>query len=661
MKGYTVPSVFVAVDRYSAPIRKMAGATNAFVNASRVGLAHTERAWRRLISPLTAVNRLLMGAGYYVGLFTFIALMRGAIKTIADFQKVQIDIAAVTATSVKQNKALSNQARDLAVNYGLAAESISRVQLALVKAGMNKGADMTNVLAMTPAITLGVRAMGGSEEELTRMLTADMKAFKLGPESAMDIMDRYAKIVDVSTLDFESLNTMLANARQAKALTGTGMKSFEEMLVRMAIIRDAAIHVASGGTGSKNFDIKNELAGITQEEAFKKILASASLTKRAIEMYGPKTFQSVVPYVNAFKSGDMAKVDAAFRERLQGYVKTLADFKMQGITAQWDKAKSAYQELILSIDDGNGPISKALTNYIQVASAVLLLTANSDAARSGLAKMSPEIVKTAENYKYWLKILGYVTGAFLAMRLVIFAWSTMVGVATVVTGIFNIAQGIKFGLLGMNAMALSGSALALGAYRAAIWIATIATRIFSTALFTTPLGWAILGFGALVLMLTKTGDKYEAISDSAKKASEAMKGMNIQESIYSSGGKIPKHMQLFPNQKFGNLTPSPMPARRQYLDEKILNFILDDIKNIPKMFTGRSMEPVLAGDGFGSFVQQPQKLDSMQTVLNGLIKHLGDSTNTLNINGAPAGSTVTGDNKFKFDIQPKMDSTFRRN
>jgi hypothetical protein len=133
--GMTIPTYFIAMDRFSAPLIKMRGALGRFVTRAEVGLAGVERGFRRILSPLTSLQNALRGLGLYIGIFSAFLLFKNAIDIIADFEQAQVDISAVTGKSLSQNKALADQARSLSLRYGEAAKSVLGLDLALIKAG----------------------------------------------------------------------------------------------------------------------------------------------------------------------------------------------------------------------------------------------------------------------------------------------------------------------------------------------------------------------------------------------------------------------------------------------------------------------------------------------------------------------------------------------
>lgn len=659
MRGYTVPTAFLAIDRYSAPVRKMAGATAAFVNSSRVGLAHTERAFRRLMSPLTAINRLLMGMGYYVGLFTFIALMRGALSIIGDFQQAQIDISVVNGKSVQDNKHLATQARELALRYGEEAKAVSALQLSLIKMGYASD----KVQMMTQPVMAASVALKGDPEEVAKRIGAILGAFKIDPNQTSTVADLLAKSADLSALDWSDLATMLPTAMQSANIAfkdKAPIDRLKELLAMFAMVRNAQVHVASGSTGIKNMLIDAGIRGKTYQEMLQRIVESPNQLKSAYKLFGRKTIVSALPLADAQSLGSIE--DFIQKMSDSGYATRVAEDRMKSINGRIKLLKTSYQELILSIDDGTGPLAKSVESYLKVGSAVLLLSANSEESKKALSQMDTATIKTAESVLWWLKVLKWVTVLLIASRVLMLLWSTAVGIATAVAWLWNAAQGMMAFFLGWNTRLIVGNIVAMNAYRFAAGLAAVATRAFSAVMATTPLGWAIIGLGALGYMLTKTSDKYDAVAKSATKASDAMKLSDQQKAFYSGSGTLSEKFYPFGNTKIGNLpiTPMQQPQRREYLDEKLVNWIINDLKKIPKALGIGSMDSELQNPETGSLGQQPQALDSLQSMMMKMWSEFQGGNLKLDIAGMPAGSQLTGDKKFIGNIQPSLDSTFMK-
>jgi Phage-related minor tail protein len=651
MRGYTVPTAFVAIDRYTAPVRRMAGATAAFVNASRVGLAHTERAFRRLMTPIESINRMLMGMGYYVGLFTFIALMRGAIGIIGDFQQAQVDISVVNGNTIAQNKQLATQARTMALTYGEAAKSVSALQLNLIKMGY---AD-EQVLNMTKPIMAASIALKGVPDEVGKTMGAILQAFKIPYTETSTVADLLAKSADLSALDWSDLQTMLPTAMQSANLAFADKQPLDRLKTLLALfaqVRNAQVHVASGSTGIKNMLIDAGIFGKTYQEMLQRIIESPNKLKQAYKLFGRKTIVSALPLADAQLLGDIE--DFILNMDDVGYSSRIASNRLLSINGRIQILKSSYQEMILALDDGTGPLAKSIEHYLQLGSAVLLLSAGSEIAKGKLATMDSSIVKAAESTLWWLKVLKWIVIVTMAARLAMFLWTTVVGIATGVAWLWNAAQGMMGFFLRWNTRLIVGNTVAMNAYRFAAWLAMIATRSFSVVMATTPLGWLMLGLGALVLMLGDLSGAYDNVAASADNANMSF----LDRYNYS---KIKNGLQ---DEKARLLELSKVADKGWFTNRQIdvtsrrISAYEKQLAAMDRNFPTNKMDTTQTYSFNPDSMNDPILMDSVNTMFMKAIKEMAQGGLVKVDVAAPAGTTVSGDKKFIGNIQPTLNSTF---
>lgn len=667
---FTIPTVFTAINKFSTPVQNMARSMSAFANKSTSSLARIEKGFSRLLSPLASFNRMLAGAGLYIGLFTLVTLLRGAVGVVADFEEAQLNIASVTGRSVQQNKALSQQARQMAVDYGLAAVEVSKLQYELIKMGFAEGkGGIANVLNATPAIALGAKAMEAKTDELAKIVGSGLKLFQKNDPSltANKLVDLYAKTIDISALDFESFSTMIRNAQPAWAAAN---KPIEEMLVSLAILSNAFIHTASAGTGLKNITIDNAIANKTLNQQLQKVLNSSNAIQTAYKMSGRKTFQSLLPLAEGLRSGDQVALLAKLNNESKDYAKTLATLRLQGINAKWSQAKSAWQELILSIDDGTGKLAGAARNAIDVFRAMNLLTSGSEAATNALKQMNPLTIAQAESMIVWAKWIFRVAGLIIAMKIAILAWTAAVWLSSVAMAAYNIGLGITGALSLTASVAIGRSTIALYAYKAALWIATVATTVFTAAMNIglAPLlaiaGVILLTIGLVTLIVNKWNEWGAALSiflgplgyvisviQSFRRnwdmVVEAFKTGGILGAIKAIGKVLFDAILMPIQQLFGLLArlPGALGGSAQKMYDLIGAYRNSLGVNTSTDESGGALSPKLnPGLAQGEMIRETIRSESKNVKVD--------------FGNVPRGASITGDKDVVGDITPEVGSTF---
>jgi hypothetical protein len=530
MTPFVIPSVFTAIDKFSAPLKTMGNSVAGFVGRSERLLGRANAAFNSLISPITNLNKMLRGLGFYIGIYTLIRAFKGALDIMADFQQAQVDIRAVTGNNIPQTKVLANQARELALRYGESATSILATDLALIKMGYSA----SKASKAAEAILTGSVALKANPEDLAKSVGATMQAFKLPSGSEQMVVDMFAKAADVSALDWKDLQTMLPIAQGAATITGY---TLPEMLGLFAAARNAQVHVASGSTAIKNMMVKSGIYDKDLSTMLTKITSSTNQIKTAFKMFGPKTLVTALPLAEALKLGDLDKLIIQLTDHSEGYAKIVARIRLESVRGAQALWSAAYDEFILSIEDGNGPLAKTITNLIKTSSAMLLLWADSDIAKNAFMQFTPEIQKSAERWLFWLKVAGYVTAAVISMKVALILWRAAVIAATIVQGAFSIALGVSAAAGWTNVFALRGNVIALGVLRGITVIATAAQWAFNAAMKANPIvimATAILGLVSAYRDMNAEINK----NQEAQAKLAATKGIKFEKNDPSFGDKL---------------------------------------------------------------------------------------------------------------------------
>lgn len=660
---FTIPTVFTAINKFSAPVQNMSRSMSAFANKSTSSLARIEKGFSRLLSPLASFNRMLAGAGLYIGLFTLVTLLRGAVGVVADFEEAQLNIASVTGRSVQQNKALSQQARQMAVDYGLAAVEVSKLQTELIKLGLNqKPGGMQNILDATPAISLGAKAIGAPADELAKIVGSTASIFG---RSYDDVVDIFAKGIDVSALDFQSFSTMLSNSQQAWKLGG---KDLESLITSMAILSNNFVHSASAGTALKNITIDNAVAMKTLEEQMAKIAKSKNPLFTGNKMYGRKAITSAIPLSRSLDDGSLAKLNDLLTGTFHGYTKILDAQKSIGINYKLGQAKAAWNELILSIDDGTGKFAQAARDAIDVFRAMNLITSGSEVATIALKQMNPLTIAQAESMIVWAKWIFRVAGLIIAMKIAILAWTAAVWLSSVAMAAYNIALGITGALSLTASVAIGRSTIALYAYKATLWIATAAQWAWNAAMTANPIGLIIVGIAALIGLIALVVNKWNewgaalsiflgplgyviSVIQSFRRnwdmVVEAFKTGGILGAIKAIGKVLFDAILMPIQQLFGLLArlPGALGGSAQKMHDLIGAYRNSLGVNTSTDESGGALSPKLnPGLAQGEMIRETIRSESKNVKVD--------------FGNVPRGASITGDKDVVGDITPEVGSTF---
>lgn len=508
---YTIPSIYTAVDRFSGPLKAMSNSALAFAAKSQRAATMVNGYFSKMLSPLTKLRNMLGEIGIYVGLWQLTRALRSAFNTIADFEQANVNLRSVTdPENRKFLGAMSDQARAMAVSYGMAAKEVSALQYELTKKGFNG----QQILNMTPAIALGATAFRASADDVSDYVGGILKAFNMDSTKALEVVNKTLMAANITAADFESYKTQLPIiarvAHQSKV-------SLTEVLAVLGALRDVQIHTATGSTSFKNFLLDNAAKyNLTFEQALDKLMKAqekGKLLSYTFNKYGKKTVVSAIELAAQYqriKNELIPKINAVE----DNYVNTLSGEQLNTLKGRLRLLGTAWDEMILAIDQGNGPIGKATKSLLDTARAVLLIASGSEIAATELKKMNSQTVASAQRWMFWIKVAKWVVGTILVIKAIMITWAAAIQLVTIWGGIMIVltkawaaAQMILNAAMMMNPI----GAIIAGIMLLAAWVAIIIEKwnTWGAAMSIT------LGpMGLMVSMMKTFYDRWEKIKTS---------------------------------------------------------------------------------------------------------------------------------------------------
>lgn len=614
-----IPSVFTAIDRFSAPMKRMTSNMEAFAARSQRALTWANQGFSKLVAPITSLNNMLMGLGFYVGLYGLVRVVKNAINIFADFQQANTDLAIVMGVSVKQNKILADEARRIGLNYGISATEVVKMQHALATLGF----EQSDILKMGRPLVTGSSALEGADpERLANVVGASINAFdKLTPANTQHILDVMALASNRTALNFEKLATTIPIvAGPANAIN----VQFEEMIALLGVLQNSGIHVATSATSLKNIFIDTKKSGGKGYVAFlENVIKHVDKLTFANKKVGKRSVVSALAlatHLHDEKNGVIA-LTKEFEKATSGLTELMATERLNTFRGAQKLLNASWTEFALSIEDGTGPLAQSLTRILKVASAVLLLSSDSDQARETIKKLDGGILESARTWQSWLKWIGYVAGALIALKILMIAYGIVVGTVTIAITAYNIAAGIMAAVTGAASVSISSGTAYIVAYRIALAATTATQWLFQQALAATS-ALPFLGAIGLMVFAVKELDNtlFKALQrwNDLNKASEFQKrGVDYQqmqtESFWERLYKFPSRL-LNPNHDISleqNQTPiiNPKATEQQNLMQMLQGNIAVDFSNVPTgtniKSSSRNIMPKVRSTSDASFYSTP--------------------------------------------------------
>jgi hypothetical protein len=318
---------------------------------------------------------------YALGMVGVVAAVQGlravfsnVVGIIADFDKAQSRLAGILGTNKDGMAALTEQAKQLGATTAFTASQVSDAQTELAKLGFTQN----EILASTPALLDLARGAGADISQAAEVAAGTLNAFGLSAEETTRLSDVMAKSFSSTALDIDKFTFGM---RVVGPVAKNAGLSIEETTALLGVLADNNIRAESSGTGLRNILGKLAQTGMTFEDAMTQINTSTDKTKTAIDLFGLEA--STVAIVLAENTAKTGELTAAFG-KAGGAAKQLAKDMDDNLIGDQLKLTSAWEGFILSVDSGDGVISRTLRNLTtQLTEAIGLLQKINESATVG--------------------------------------------------------------------------------------------------------------------------------------------------------------------------------------------------------------------------------------------------------------------------------------
>ena len=310
----------------------------------------------------SGIGAVVVGVGALAGLFAA-ATAKGA-----EFAKQMSTLKAVSGATTEEMNALAKSAKDLGATTQFTAVQVGELQTEFAKMGFTTG----QILDATKA-TLDLAASMEVDLASAAMLAGStVNAFGLQAKDTQTVVDVLAASTSESALSFSDLQEALKNAAPTARSTG---KTIQETSAMLGVLANANIKGGKAGTGLAKAFLELEKKGITLNEAFDKINASSKTMVTATELVGDIGGRALE--VLAGKRKDIDKLTESFKNA-EGAAAAMAEVRLDNLAGDTTKLKSAWEGLLLSIEDGEGVFNIAVRGLVQYWTTILnaITTAN---------------------------------------------------------------------------------------------------------------------------------------------------------------------------------------------------------------------------------------------------------------------------------------------
>ena len=316
---------------------------------------------------IRAMTMALISSGVgaiVVVLGTLIASMMAITNRSKEFAVAQSNLKAVLQGSSDEMNALSRNAKDLGASTMFTATQVTGMQLELGKLGFTT----TEILDAT-AGALDLAASSGADlAESAEVAAGTLNGFGLDASETNRVVDVMAKSFTSSALDMNKFReSMKLVAPIAKAVDA----SIEEASAALSILADRGVAGSMAGTQLRR--VMSDLAvktGKSFQESLKVTAemldgATTNADKLAIakKLVGDRAKGSLIAL--AENREELAKLTGVY-ENAEGAAANMAGIRMDNLTGDTKILASAWEGLMLSIEDGDGVMSGIARGAVQM-------------------------------------------------------------------------------------------------------------------------------------------------------------------------------------------------------------------------------------------------------------------------------------------------------
>lgn len=490
--AFTIPSVFTAVDRYTAPLRKMQRATRSFATRAQTSMARVERSFRR---GLGVMNRAVGGFGLILGGAVLVGGIGNVIGVFKDFEQANATLSSVMASAtIPQLKALSDDAKRLGSTTAKSATEVVGLQESFARLGF----EAPQIINMTEATIAGSIAMNSELSETADLVGAVVKTFD--DFSSIDtpmIVDQMTLSTQKSALSFIKLQTSIPIVAGAASAAGV---PFTKLLALLGKLSDSGIDASSSANALKRIFIEAKAKGSDFGEILQSIEKNQDKLTASVDEFGVRAaVSSVILSKNIRETEILDKV-------LQGAAGTAdeaAKKQLATLNGALTILKSSWEGFILSLEDGTGSFSKFLTTSVRVISSVLSIASGVDEAVTSFKEMKPILTENekrirsiAESIVSWIKGIGIAIGLFVGLKAALILYNVAIGIAGVLTGQASVAIGLSN--IAMKAYKITSIAVTVVQW---LWNAAMSAGALAMTILTSPITLIILGIAALIALV----------------------------------------------------------------------------------------------------------------------------------------------------------------
>jgi len=428
MSALTIPSVFTAVDKLTAPVNNMAKSVKGFTDTSAAGAARLNRRLSSISSGAKKTAQVSAGVGLAIA-----APLAIATKSAMDFERQMSNVSTLIDTNKESMSDMSQEVLKMSTKLPVALDDLTVSLFDIRSAGIPANKAMET---LTASAKLGVAGIG-STAEATNIMTSAINAFASEGLSAAEIQDILFKTSKAG-------KTTIGALAQAFGSTAPIIQSAG---VKLADFQAATAALTTVGTPAAQAQTQLRAAVVALQKPTKdmeKIFKSLGVTseKELIQKFGGL-------------GGAFVEVNKKGKELGLNLGKVWSSTEAgAAVTSLTGATQEAYVNTLKDMTTGANAVEEAFNKQNKTGAAAAQLAENNMKALTitigttlipMVNKAVKKIMPLVESFMEWAKnnpkllaTIVSVTAAIAALALVVSGVATVVSVVTGVMATYSL-------------------------------------------------------------------------------------------------------------------------------------------------------------------------------------------------------------------------------
>lgn len=307
------------------------------------------------------VKGVMASFGLLAGIGAIFSLIRGGARDIVAFDKSMVNMSAIAGKTRGDLKDLEKEIRKVASESINTATSVADMATELIKLGTST--DGVKAL-LKPVNDLSI-ASQMSADATAVLLKGTLNAFQETEDQATRYADVMASAMNNTALDANKLSDSFTYIASTANVAGY---SIEETSAMIGVLVDNNVQASSAGRVLSSVFGRLAKGGKELEGELEKIRNSQDKLAQASKTFGAEGARLGVILAN--NKNRMAELTKEF-ENSGGSLSKLTATQLDSVSAKYEIMKSAWQEFVLSVENGSGVISKSIKGILDVLTTVL--------------------------------------------------------------------------------------------------------------------------------------------------------------------------------------------------------------------------------------------------------------------------------------------------